>query len=493
MKLGDLAKDLFEVSFSQSQKIISGLCFDTRVLKSGDIFFAFRGTRQNGNSFIDEAFAKGAVLVICEGDAPQHDNIISVPSVRQVFGMMSARYFGEPSKDFFLLGVTGTNGKTTLTYLFEKFFTPKKSATIGTVLTRIGENFFESSHTTPDAFDLQNFFSRAQQQEISHVGLEVSSHALAQQRVLGCHFDAAIFINLTQDHSDYHADMEDYYSAKKLLFTEHLAKSSKKPKAAIINHDDAYGRRLLAEIKDFGFTILSFGLSPGADVFAKNISFSLNGIAATVCYQGQEAALKTNLFGEHNLQNILAIIAVGLFLQKKLSYLVLCFQNVLIPGRLEKVPVKKPCHVFVDYAHTPDALKNVILALKNVVKKNDQPPRLIVVFGCGGDRDQKKRPVMGAIAAELADVVIVTNDNPRTEDPQQIIAAVENGVKSHMTLFDGRSGYFLQPDRKTALIKALEIASSQDIILVAGKGHENYQIIGTQKIHFDDREILQEI
>lgn len=470
---------------------VTGLCCDSRVAKPGDVFFAIAGTKDDGGKYAVNAIHKGAVAVITEKKIPLANDIlqIQVPQVRKALALAATNFYGHPAKGFYLAGVTGTNGKTTLTFLLEKLWETKSTGVIGTINTRYAGNVFEATHTTPDAIVINATFAAMLKAGVQAVAMEVSSHALDQDRVFGADFDAAIFTNLTQDHLDYHQDMESYYIAKRRLFTEVLGESAKPNKLTVINCDDPYGERLAREIKNV--TVRTFSAQgKKSSLSLKSAQCDFSGTMAEFVLDGRSITLKTNLIGVHNLQNIMAALLVALHTDADLSGLLKKFSRVNVPGRLERVADR---NYFVDYAHTPDALKNVIGALQDIRHRSGKQNRLITVFGCGGDRDQTKRPLMGRIAAELSDVVLVTSDNPRTEDPEKIIADILPGVLAVQKEFDGKRGYLVEVDRASALKRAIELATSDDIVLVAGKGHEDYQIVGTEKRHFDDREILVEL
>lgn len=456
---------------------ITSLTEDSRRVQPGALFFALSGTKVDGANYIAEAVKRGASAIVSCAD---------VADVRVAFAKACAHFYGNPTNSLFLCGVTGTNGKTTLTYLLEKIWSPENSGVIGTVNVRYNNKIFPATHTTPDVVQLNNYFKDMKAEGISSVAIEVSSHALDQKRVHGCEFDAAVFTNLTQDHLDYHKDMESYFAAKAILFTDLLLKSLKKKKLAVVNLDDAYGTRLVAQLKGTSVQVMTFAATnPQADLFIKEAHYRIAGTEARFGFQGKELPFKTNLLGEHNLKNIMAAFLVAYF--QNVADPLKFFNDVRVPGRLERVGTS---NFFVDYAHTPDALENVLKALRAIMAGDSQAGRLWVVFGCGGDRDQKKRSIMGKIAAEYADVVVVTSDNPRTEVAEKIIKDIVPGVKAAASVFDGNKGYLIEADRRAALMIAVEQADSNDVVLVAGKGHEDYQIIGTEKTHFDDREIL---
>lgn len=486
MLLKELLKDIVDIKLVSDVEI-TGLSCDSRTVQNGFLFFALPGTVTDGSKFMAEAVQKGASAIIHESETKNDLQVpqLQVENARLVMAKLASRFFKHPTEKFYLSGVTGTNGKTTTTYLLEKIWFREIIGVIGTVNTRYKKTIIPSTHTTPDSIEIQKIFDEMSREEIRTVVIEVSSHALEQRRVASSHFDSAVFTNLTQDHLDYHLTMEAYYQAKKLFFTEVLSQSSKRDKMAIINADDPYGQRLMKEIEGL-YPIRTFSLrDPKADITALNAKHSIQGTEAEIKFQDKTVLLNTNLLGAHNLKNILAALLVALHRDPDLEFHCEQLREVVIPGRLERV---LDSNFFVDYAHTPDALENVLSAVRGVMQKG----RLIVVFGCGGDRDKGKRPLMGRAVADFADVLIVTSDNPRTEDPKQIIQEILPGIRPIKKDYDGGLGVMVEVDRRLALEKAVALAKPDDVVVVAGKGHEDYQIIGTKKVHFDDKEILRE-
>jgi UDP-N-acetylmuramoyl-L-alanyl-D-glutamate--2,6-diaminopimelate ligase len=472
---------------------VSGLAVDSRRVAAGDVFFACEGQRQDGHRFIGEAIARGAAAVVVErddyrraGDVP----FVVTPAVRRCLAAMAARFYGEPSRRLVALAVTGTNGKTTTTYLLEAIWRASgaSAGVIGTINQRYAGVARPAPLTTPDALDLQRILAAMLAAGVEAVAVEVSSHALALDRVHGCHWDAAVFTNLTHDHLDFHRDLEDYYAAKARLFQEHLRRSEKAARVAVVGVDNVFGRRLAGEIDG---RVVTFGSTPAADVHPLEVRQTLRGMEGTVSVLGVPLRVSSALIGVHHLQNIMAAAGTARGLGLPLDVVEAGIRDCgTPPGRLERVSSCAGPAVFVDYAHTPDALEGAIAALRALCAG-----RLITVFGCGGDRDRSKRPLMGEVAARLSDVVIVTSDNPRTEDPEGILSDIEPGIRRGGLAPVGASaaraqasGYIREPDRRAAIAQALEIAGSADVVLIAGKGHEDYQIIGTERRHFDDRE-----
>lgn len=489
MWLEELLKNIpFQSSGSLLGLEITGLQNDSRQCQKGDLFFALSGTDKKGLDFASEAEKNGAVAILhdCQDSPQTRVPLIKVTKGRQALAEIANRFFGSPTKSFYLCGITGTNGKTTLTFLLEKIFQPESSGVIGTVNIRFKGKLHKTSHTTPDPILLQSVFAKMKQEQVQNVAMEVSSHALDQSRTDFCHFDSAVFTNLTQDHLDYHKNMEGYFTAKKRLFLECLVQSEKPNKLVVINQDDPYGKRLFGEIKNL--TIQTFSCLEKATLRLLRARYSFLGTQAEFEWQNKNFTLATNLIGKHNVQNIMAAFLIGIHSGRQKDEILEKMKNISIPGRLEKINHE---NIFVDYAHSPDALKNVISALHDLRQQTGHKGRLIVVFGCGGDRDKGKREPMGETVAKMADVTLITSDNPRTEDPREIINDILEGVIPYQKKYDGVQGYLIEEDREKALKRVLEIRKKTDIVLIAGKGHEDYQIIGKEKRFFDDREIVK--
>ena len=480
--------------------VVSGIKYNSKEVSNGDIFVCFSGEHTDGNLFINEAISKGAVAIVTQKEVVEKPRcpVIIVADINSALAQISNNFYDHPSKKVLLIGVTGTNGKTTICYLLESIFSTAgyKTGVIGTINYRYNNKIFPSTHTTPFSSDLQKILYDMVSDKVEVVIMEVSSHSLVQKRVEGCEFDIAIFTNLSVEHLDYHHTMHEYFEAKSLLFRnisgqkkEVFHTSNLGRKVCVINYEDAYGRKLvdLCSIKD----ILLYSINNKnknkdnkyPTFTATNIKYTSSATEFEISNGFNKTKIYSHLIGRFNVENILASFVAAYSQKIDLEIITEGIKKVkCIPGRLEKVDVPTDYSVIIDYAHTPDALEKVLLILKNIPHK-----KLIVVFGCGGDRDRSKRPLMGSIATSLADYVIVTSDNPRTEDPNKIILDIELGIKK-----SGNTNYEIIPDRKDAILKALSFASNGDIILLAGKGHEDYQIIGTQKIHFDEREIVRE-
>lgn len=479
-------------------KYITGVTYNSKNVQPGEIFVCLKGLHTDGTLYIEEAIKNGAVAVVTQQDVPVQFNnfVIIVNNTETALGILATNFYDHPSKKILLVGITGTNGKTTVTYLLESIFKTAgyKTGVIGTINYRFNDKIIPATNTTPFASDLQKILYEMVSAQVEVVIMEVSSHALAQNRIHGCEFDIAIFTNLSQDHLDYHTDMEDYFQAKSLLFRN--MQSTKKDiflhshlgrKVCVINYDDEYGKKLvdLCSIKDiFLYCKGTNNKNKNSKFTAVNIEYTNNSTTFDIAIpQQNKIKIITSLLGEFNVYNILASFVAAYSQNIPSSIITQGISKVnRIPGRLEKVSIPANFTVVIDYAHTPDALQKVLSILKHLPHR-----KLIVVFGCGGDRDRSKRPIMGIIATTIADYVIVTSDNPRTEDPQKILLDIEIGIKKV-----GNTNYEIISDRKQAIYKALSIAQENDIVLLAGKGHENYQIIGNQKIHFDEREIVCE-
>lgn len=489
MKLKKLLKDLPIDQVKGSKEIdITGVCANSKLVAPGNLFIARKGRTEDGTAFIPEALAAGAVAILTDIYDPFIKHGVTQlihPNVASIEGLLSAHYYQFPSSELYMVGLTGTNGKTTTSFLVKHLLDSIGSncGLIGTIEYIIGQHRYQATRTTPDVSTNQKMLREMIIQGCQSAVMEVTSHALDQERVDHIDYDAAIFTNLTLDHLDYHHTMEAYAAAKNKLFIS-LDPSKKKlhhsfPKTAIVNIDNPWHSKIL---EGCPVNILAYGFSSHADLTAKDIVFSSTGTMLTLSYQGQQVSLKWPLVGKFNAYNCLAATAVGLVRGlplKDIAEIMATAPNV--PGRLEMVPNALNLKIYVDFAHSDNALANVLESLQELKKG-----RIIVVFGCGGDRDRSKRPKMARVCERLADVVIVTSDNPRTEDPAEIIRQITPG-------FIGRESYIVEADRYKAIKKAIEIASLNDIILIAGKGHEPYQIFAHKTIDFDDRKVAAEI
>jgi UDP-N-acetylmuramoyl-L-alanyl-D-glutamate--2,6-diaminopimelate ligase len=467
-------------------RAVTGVADDSRKVGPGECFVAVPGLRQDARRFVPDAVARGARLVVTEGAAvpglavPQ----VVVPSARQAVALLGDAWHGHPSRTMVLVGITGTNGKTTTSYLTEALLRARglTSGVIGTIRYVGGSTAMDASQTTPDALQLGALLARMRDDGVRGVAMEVSSHALAQARVDALAFDVAVFTNLTQDHLDFHGTFDEYRRAKRRLF-ELLARSPKPRRSAVVNIDDPSGA---AMVEGLQLDVIRFGLGAPADVRALEHTSALDGIRMTVATPAGRLAITSPLIGEHNVLNLLGAIGVGLALGLPPASIVSTLADVgAVPGRFEQVKAGQPFLVVVDYAHTPDALERVLATARKLTTG-----RLGVVFGCGGDRDRGKRPLMGGIAARLCDQVWVTSDNPRSERPIAIIDEIVAGIRG--TGADaGR--YVTEPDRRAAIRAALAWGRAGDTVVIAGKGHETYQIVGADVLAFDDREVARQV
>ena len=459
---------------------IEGISYNSKKTQPDDIFICLTGEHVDGHEYAEEAVANGATICVVERilnlDIPQ----IVVSDTTEAIAQISDLFYSSPSKKLNLIGVTGTNGKTTVTHLIQRLFEAdnQKCALIGTLGNKMfsDDDYHDAKHTTPQAPELQGLFFDIYEKEIPNVVMEVSSHALAQHRVDFAEFNGAVLTNLTQDHLDFHITMQNYFKAKAKLF-ENLYTGD----FAVINTDDAYAGQFLQVISP-GVNVYTYGIKMPADVRAENVKFDDKGASFTCDIKGKKYNVNLIMNGMFSVYNVLAALTVALAQGFDIENSIKTLETIKgVAGRFEVV-TQKPS-VIVDYAHTPDGLENVLKAAKEITPENG---KLICVFGCGGDRDATKRPKMGAIAEHLADKVIVTSDNPRSEDPQQIITDILAGLKSV-------NNVIVEPDRELAIKEASKIANINDVVVVAGKGHEDYQILADKTIHFDDREKVREI
>lgn len=477
---------------AMQQTPISGICCRSRQVVPGSVFVAIKGFAADGHAFIPLAVEQGAVAVICEQPVDSEALILPVVDSRKALAALAAAYYGHPSAHMTLIGITGTNGKTTTSYLIESVLQAAGIAAgaIGTINYRYDGRVFDNPVTTPESIDLQGILADMRTAGISHAVMEVSSHALDLHRVHGCLFDVGVFTNFTQDHLDYHKNMATYWACKQKLFSHYLPASAgpKRPRA-VINGQDPKARELI-ECLDIPY--ITCGQGRHNNVRLISMRTELTGIAARIQTPQGELFVQSPLVGRHNLENILSAVATAIVLDLPLSVIQAGIQALpSVPGRLEMIPNAHQRFVYVDYAHTPDALENALLALRALTAD-----RIICVFGCGGDRDRNKRPQMGSIAGKISDLVVVTSDNPRTEPPDQIIADIIPGIRQSAEMqldpeeleddFREKS-FVVEPDRRAAIELSVRISRPGDTILIAGKGHETYQIIGTRKLDFDDR------
>ncbi len=477
---------------------VSAICYDSRKVTPGAVFVAIEGYTADGHRFIPDAVNQGAVAVVCRKPVAADTVLIRVADTRAALAHMASRFYGQPAGRMILVGVTGTNGKTTVTYLLEQILMKAglRPGVVGTINYRFAGKAFNNPVTTPESLELQAILRQMADAGVTHAVMEVSSHALDLHRVDGCSYDVAVFTNLTQDHLDHHGDMERYWICKKRLFVDYLKPADAgNTIRAVVNGDDPKGRELGHLLGAAALRTATYG---DGEILPLGVIRDLAGIRGSIATPQGEIPFCSPLVGDFNLENILSAAGAALALGIPPAAIAAGIDATpCVPGRLERIAEGGERTIFVDYAHTPDALKNAIAALRTLT-----PGRLITVFGCGGDRDNSKRPIMGEIAARLSDLAVITSDNPRSEDPLAIIAQVEAGIRQACTqrlathaLNNGWQGkaYVVEPDRKAAIGAALGAASPRDALLIAGKGHETYQILAGETIHFDDREVARHL
>ena len=499
MKLGELAGMLERLSSLPPDWLdreVLDIVYDSRKVRPGSLFVAVRGFHSDGHLFILQAVKQGAVAVVTERHSstaaatgtPQ----IVIEDSRRALALLANAFYGHPSQKLALIGITGTNGKTTTSYLVKAIIEAAGgvSGLIGTIDYRVGDNVYPAPNTTPESLDLQRLLAEMVGLGATHCVIEVSSHALELGRTLGCAFAAAAFTNLTQDHLDFHGTMDAYFRAKLLLFS-----GLQPERSAVVNLDDARAGEIIKATKA---QIITTGMTDRADIQpAGAIQHGIRGLSFEVTTPSGTVRVESPLVGRHNVHNILTAVGIGTALGFSAEAISRGIKNMkAVPGRMEKVDEGQSYGVVVDYAHTEDALDRLLETVRELASS-----RIITVFGCGGDRDRTKRPKMGAAAIRGSDVVIVTSDNPRTEDPLSIIEEVEQGMTEGMRIpspdaapdpVGGRTPYSVIPDRQVAVATAIGMAKPGDVVVLAGKGHEDYQIIGNTKIHYDDREVARE-
>ncbi len=464
---------------------IEDIVFDSRKVKPGALFVAIKGVHQDGHTHVNAAIAAGAKAVMVE--QPVHVSgatVVKVPDTLKALSSMAARFWDNPSQSLRMVGITGTNGKTTTSYLVEAIFAAAgwPTGVMGTINYRFGQSNTPAPNTTPFASELQRFLAQVVQKGGNACVMEVSSHSLDLGRVEGVDFDVAVFTNLTQDHLDFHKTMDAYAAAKEKLYVSLDPNSTKTlPKRAVINADDPWSEKMIAHVR---VPVWRYRLHGPADLFAKNLVCDATGSRFELHTPRGHHAVNLPLLGDYNVMNALAAAGAALSQDIPLETVVRGLETISgVPGRMERLKSPRGFTVVVDYAHTEDALRQVMAALKKL-----KPHHLLTVFGCGGDRDRTKRPLMGEAAAQMSDEVIVTSDNPRSEDPARIALDVEVGVRRVRS-----EGYEIILDRQEAIKKAFSLAQAGDIVLIAGKGHENYQILSDKTISFDDREVAQRL
>ncbi|HEX9163549.1 MAG TPA: UDP-N-acetylmuramoyl-L-alanyl-D-glutamate--2,6-diaminopimelate ligase [Thermoanaerobaculia bacterium] len=480
MKLPEILRGVDVVATTGDQSVdVTSVCADSRLVRNGALFVAIPGLQQDGAKFIGQAMEKGAAAVVSESPVPGPRSSVQVRDARSALAIIAANFYGHPAGKLSLVGVTGTSGKTTTTKMIESIFdaSGEPVGLIGTIEYRAGDERLVADRTTPDAVVLQEWFRKMADAGVHHAVMEVSSHALALKRTYGIHFAAAIFTNLSRDHFDFHKDFDDYYAAKRILFDQ----IDKSRRTAVVNLDDEFGRRLIGELgRD---AVVTFGRSSEADIRpAEGFEVSVRGLRGNVITPAGALRVDSSLLGQPNLYNWLGAIGAALIVGMPARVIETGIRNLeAVRGRFERVTTGSADAptVIVDYAHKPDALEKLLHAVRDLAGGS----RVVLLFGCGGDRDKGKRPQMGAIAGRLADYTILTSDNPRSEHPDAIIDEIEKGMEGVR-----RDRYTRITDRRAAIARAIEDASARDVVVIAGKGHETYQVVGDQIIHFDDRE-----
>jgi UDP-N-acetylmuramoyl-L-alanyl-D-glutamate--2,6-diaminopimelate ligase len=497
MKLSQLLEGvtvskLFQTMFGQMvvthEVEVNKLQYDSRKIQRGDCFVALKGTSSDGHTYLQDAVHQGVKVLILQDDSALPDSFcmhagvikVVVPDTRKALAIMSSNFYGHPSKKLKFVGVTGTNGKTTTSHLIKSILEAagEKVGLVGTIEYKIGDRIIPATHTTPESLELNELFASMVEEKCSSVSMEVSSHALNQSRVYGLDFDVAVFTNLTQDHLDYHGTMDQYFEAKKTLFMD-----LKPTGCAVLNHDDRRGIQIHDAIKT---RAISYGIVSAADVQVKDMKFSITGTVLTINNGHGEFTFTIPLIGKFNVYNVLAAYATGIALGIPREHILTGINNIKnVRGRFERILSPAGWIGIIDYAHTPDALENCLKTIHEIMPTQNRG-RIITVFGAGGDRDKTKRPLMGRIAGDYSDIVIVTSDNPRTEKPETIIDEIMQGIIHHASVLR-------EVNRRTAIERAISCAQRGDVILVAGKGHEEYQVIGKEKIHFSDREVVESL
>lgn len=477
MKLLEMLQGLeYNVIKGEVNLEISAVQYDSRKISKGDLFICIEGFNVDGHNYVENAVKNGAVAIVCSKDLELNleCTVIKVEDTREALAIIASNFYGKPSKSMKLIGITGTNGKTTSTYMIKSILEHAgyNVGLIGTIANYIGNEKVKAERTTPESLELHELFNKMKERNIDYCVMEVSSHSLSLNRVYGLNFSQGIFTNLTQDHLDFHKNFENYYEAKLKLF--------KSAKSSIINIDDVYGKKMLQDIPQSSEKV-TYSAEEG-DIAASNIVNHSRGAEFDLHYKGENIHIELSIPGRYNVYNALcsagACLGEGISLEKIKEGL----EKVVVPGRCE-IATKDynlGFDVIIDYAHTPDGLENILKTAREFTKG-----RLISVFGCGGDRDKTKRPIMGKIGSDLSDIAVITSDNPRTEDPMLILQDIVYGIE--------KNNYIVVENRKEAIKKSMEVAKDGDVIVVAGKGHEDYQILKDRVIHFDEREVIADI
>jgi UDP-N-acetylmuramoyl-L-alanyl-D-glutamate--2,6-diaminopimelate ligase len=463
-------------------RVVESIAYDSRRVQRNGLFVALRGEKSDGHQFIEQAVEKGATVIVTEREvqSPRATGVV-VEDTRSALADLAAAFYQQPARRLKLAAVTGTNGKTTTTFLIKHICEKAgmRCGLLGTVRYEIADRVLPAVRTTPESLEVYDLLAQMVNAGCKAAAMEVSSHALAQERVRGLEWDVAVFTNLTQDHLDFHGTMENYFEAKAKLFTELAAQKSKRNATAVINIDDRYGAQLVDRLSKQKVPVITYGVGAQADFRASNYHAEFAGTSYQLDARGKSYLVRVPLIGRFNVANSMAALAAVSSMGISLRDAVLSLgRSPQVPGRLEAVPAKRQFQIFVDYAHTPDALLNVLKTAREL-----SPRKLIVVFGCGGDRDKQKRPLMGRVADENADFSIITSDNPRKEDLDAIIADAEKGFRSNR--------YEKITDRAKAIARAIELAQPRDIVLIAGKGHEAYQEFADHTVPFDDIQVAR--
>lgn len=476
MKLQELLGYLHPIfPFKGENPEITSIENDNRKVQKGSLFICIKGYTVDGHDFAESAVRNGAAAVLSERPLPLDVPVIVVSDTSRNMAVLADAFYGQPTKKLHLTGITGTNGKTTTSHLIEKIFSDadKKTGLIGTMYTKIGDKTLETKNTTPESLTLQKTFHQMVEEDVEHAVMEVSSHALDLGRVHGCDYDVAVFTNLTQDHLDYHGTMEEYKRAKSLLFAQlGNAFDHNRPKFAVLNADDPASEMFA---RSTAAHVVTYGIDHQADLRASNIKMTSSGTTFDLNVQGEVFPIQIQFIGKFSVYNVLASITAAILSDIPIQDIIHSIEGIKgVSGRFELVNADQDFTVIVDYAHTPDSLENVLKTIRHFAQK-----RVFVIVGCGGDRDRTKRPLMAQIACRNSTDAIFTSDNPRSEDPLEILKEMEAGVQGE--------NYKVIPDRREAIIFAINQASSGDVVLIAGKGHETYQIIGSHVHDFDDR------
>ncbi|MDU1053659.1 UDP-N-acetylmuramoyl-L-alanyl-D-glutamate--2,6-diaminopimelate ligase [Clostridium baratii] len=480
MKLAKLIEGLeYEVLKGNLDVSINSINYDSRKVKDGDIFVCIKGFKSDGHNFINAAINNGAKVIVCEDEADVKDGItlIKFKDTRKALAKIGAKYYDNPCDKLNIIGVTGTNGKTTTAFMIKNILEScnEKVGLIGTIANYIGDEKLETERTTPESLELQELFRNMVDKGVKYCVMEVSSHSLELDRVYGVDFEVGIFTNLTRDHLDFHKTFENYYKAKYKLFP--------RSKTSIVNIDDKYGVRITEDLQKENITnFITYGIKNRADIMAKNEKLENMDILFDLVTEDKTERVLLPIPGEYNIYNALGAISACKVLGISLEDIKEGLKHVVVPGRCERAARGHKLHyeIIIDYAHTPDGLENILKTAREFTRG-----RLISVFGCGGDRDKVKRPQMGKIGTDLSDVAVITSDNPRSEEPDSIIDDIIAGIE--------KDNYIRITNRHEGIEKAMEIAEEGDVIVIAGKGHETYQILNTGTIHFDEREVIEEI